>query len=362
MPESIPAAPSAADPGRNVRVTPYSGPGGPYTGSGGFLLLDKPVGVSSFQALRPVKRTFPKAKVGHAGTLDPAASGLLIAGVASGTRLLEYLEGMPKTYAFTALFGFVSDTCDLEGRVEAYAGTRLAAALTAEEVERAMAAFRGRIRQVPPAYSAIKIGGERAYALARAGEVVELEAREVEIFGLELKSFRPGSAESPETAPQADLVMTCSKGTYVRSLVVDLGRALDLGAVTGALRRLAIGPFRAEDAVTPESLTPASSLLPLETAVLALPHVIIPDPEVARFLNGQSVRAMIPAADPGRPSAGADLNPPIATSLPDSAEPAAREVRAHAADGTLLAIAALSPDGLCGPRKVLHKPLQEGGA
>jgi tRNA pseudouridine55 synthase len=332
MPESISAAPSAADPDRNVRVTPYAG-------SGGFLLLDKPVGISSFQALRPVKRAFPKAKVGHAGTLDPAASGLLISGVASGTRLLEYLEGMPKTYAFTALFGFVSDTCDLEGRVEAYAGARSAGApsgspLSAEEVERALAPFRGRIRQVPPAYSAIKIGGERAYALARAGETVELEAREVEIYDLRMTSFRPGSGESLETAPRAELVMTCSKGTYVRSLVQDLGLALDLGAVTGALRRLAIGPFRVDNAVAPDSLSPASSLLPLETAVAALPLVLIPDTDVARFLNGQAVRVPLPA--------GA----------------AAPEVRAHAADGRLLAIASVAPDGLCGPRKVLAK----GGA
>jgi len=329
--------------------------GGRYSGPGGFLLLDKPVGVSSFQALRPVKRAFPKAKVGHAGTLDPAASGLLISGVASGTRLLEYLEGMPKTYAFTALFGFVSDTCDLEGRVEAYAGARPAASLCAEEVEGALAAFRGRIRQVPPAYSAIKVGGERAYALARAGEVVELEARDVEVFELELKSFRPGSAESLETAPQAELVMTCSKGTYVRSIVQDLGRALNIGAVTGTLRRLAIGPFRVENASAPESLSPASALLPLETAVAALPRVLIPDADVARFLNGQSVRVALPAADPSRPATGADLSPPIATSFPASAEPADREVRAHASDGRLLAIAALGSDGLCGPRKVLAK-------
>lgn len=338
MPEPTPAA-FSADPDRNSHVTPPTGvppaPREPYVGPGGFLLLDKPVGVSSFQALRPVKRAFPKAKVGHAGTLDPAASGLLIAGVASGTRLLEYLEGMPKTYAFTALFGFVSDTCDLEGRVEAHAGARPAASLTAEEVERALAAFRGSIRQVPPAYSAIKVGGERAYALARAGEVVELEAREVEVFGLELKSFRPGGAESLESAPRAELIMTCSKGTYVRSIVQDLGLALDAGAVTGALRRLAIGPFRAENAVAPESPDLRSSLLPLETAVLALPPVLIPDADVARFLNGQSVRVPLPAA-----------------------EAAPREVRAHAADGRLLAIAALAADGSCDPRKVLAK----GGA
>lgn len=352
MTESLPAAAPAADPDRNIGVTPpiagapsapgpresrspYPGPGGPYTGPGGFLLLDKPVGISSFQALRPVKRAFPKAKVGHAGTLDPAASGLLIAGVASGTRLLEYLEGMTKTYAFTALFGFVSDTCDLEGRVEAQAGARAADSLTQGEIENALALFRGRIRQVPPAYSAIKVGGERAYALARAGETVVLEAREVEVFALELKSFCAGNGESLATAPRAELVMTCSKGTYVRSLVLDLGRALGFGAVTGTLRRLAIGPYRVEHAVAPDDLGPASALLPLETAAAALPEVRVPAVDVSRFLNGQAVPVALPAA------------------WPTDAD--AREVRAHADDGRLLAIATLSPDGLCSPRKVLAK-------
>ena len=130
-------APAPAASGRNRQVTrPGSAADGreariPYAGPGGFLLLDKPAGISSFQALRPAKRAFHKAKVGHAGTLDPAASGLLIAGIAAGTRLLGYLEGMPKTYAFTAHFGFVSDTYDREGRIEPHAGARPAAALTA---------------------------------------------------------------------------------------------------------------------------------------------------------------------------------------------------------------------------------------
>jgi tRNA pseudouridine55 synthase len=344
----------------------------PYRGPGGFLLLDKPPGISSFQALRPVKRAFPKAKVGHAGTLDPAASGLLIAGVASATRLLEYLEGMPKTYAFTAHFGFVSDTYDLEGRVEASAGTGpegalASAALTPERIESALAAFRGRIRQVPPAYSAIKIGGERAYALARAGEEVALEAREVEISSLEMKAFRPGlqashapaatpamGPDGPDNptgemqatatlaslaadAPCADFVMTCSKGTYVRSVVHDLGRALGCGAVTGGLRRLAIGPFRIDTATAPDAVSGGTALLPPETAVGALPRVAIPSADEARFRNGQTVTVEIPSAAGLPPSAGA-------------AEGV--EVRAHASDGRLLAIAMLSAEGKCSPRKV----------
>lgn len=313
----------------------------PYTGEGGFLLLDKPAGVSSFQALRPVKRRFPKAKVGHAGTLDPAATGLLIAGVAGGTRLLEYLEGMPKTYAFTAHFGLVSDTCDLEGELKPYPGTRPAATLTAAEIEAALPAFRGRIRQAPPAYSAIKIGGERAYALARAGEEVVLEPREVEVLSLELKAFHPGAAsEDPlAAAPRADLVMTCSKGTYVRSVVSDLGRSLSCGGVTGALRRLAIGPFAVSAAFAPDALAEAA-LLPLETAVAGLPKVVVAPDSEGRFLNGQAVTVELPSpgAEGGHPAGAGCL-----------------EVRAHAADGRLLAIADLAPGGRCSPRKVLAR-------
>lgn len=345
------------------------------TGSGGgFLLLDKPPGLSSFQALRPVKRAFPKAKVGHAGTLDPAASGLLIAGVAAGTRLLEYLEGMPKTYAFTAHFGFVSDTYDCEGEVRPYADVRPAAAPAAAAIAEALAAFRGRIRQTPPAYSAIKIDGERAYARARAGESVALAPREVEILSLELKAFHSGTepAAGEETAlpadvpavtgaafaratagggalrthpmpagfasaARADLIMTCSKGTYVRSLVHDLGKALGCGAVTGALRRLAIGPFRVDDAVAPKDVKQGARLLPLETAVAHLPAALIPAGAIGSFLNGQAVI-------PERPAHGA----------PES------DVRAHAPDGRLLAIARLAEDGRCAPRKVLA--VREDGA
>lgn len=337
----------------------------PYRGPGGFLLLDKPPGISSFQALRPVKRAFPKAKVGHAGTLDPAASGLLIAGVASATRLLEYLEGMPKTYAFTAHFGFVSDTYDLEGRVEAYAGTGGAEAsgpepLTPGRIGSALAAFRGRIRQVPPAYSAIKVGGERAYALARAGEEVALEAREVEVSALEMTAFHPGRpaaawgapgtgpaalpgpapASPGDDAPRADFVMTCSKGTYVRSLVHDLGRALGCGAVTGGLRRLAIGPFRVEAATGPDAVSGETPLLPPETALGALPRVAIARADEARFRNGQAVTVELPWASGAAPA-------------PSGAADGGVEVRAHGSDGRLLAIASLSAEGRCSPRKVL---------
>ena len=310
----------------------------PYAGEGGFLLLDKPIGISSFLALRPVKRLFHKAKVGHAGTLDPAATGLLIAGVAGGTRLLEYLEGMPKTYAFTAVFGFTSDSYDLEGAVEPFAGSPPPA--DAAAVERALAAFRGGIMQAPPAYSAVKVGGERAYALARAGEEVVLPPRAIEIHSLELTGFTPASNTSVTGAATAHLVATCSKGTYVRSLVHDLGRALGCGAVTGSIRRLAIGDFRVEDATAPDALTAETPLLPLAAAVGRLPAITIPAADADRFLNGQSLTVAIP------PDAKAALTAAAGEGI---------EARAQDAAGRLLAIADLTVEGRLKPRKVLAR-------
>jgi tRNA pseudouridine55 synthase len=363
---------------------------------GGVLLLDKPVGISSFQALRPLKRLFPKTKIGHAGTLDPAASGLLLIGIGSGTRLLEYLEGMTKTYSFAARFGYVSDSYDMEGAVEPYPPAPDAADLSADSIGKALGNFRGPIRQTPPVYSAIKLGGERACDRVRAGETVTLESREVVIHSLELKSFSasgepapapaqpaytavaagaPGTASAAgsdaagnaggadETAerdrgfrdqayaaPFATLEMTCSKGTYVRSLVNDLGVLLGRGAVTDKIRRLAIGPFRVEDAYSPGDLAPGIRLLPLETAVTHLPAATVPAEWVARFLNGQAAPA-IPETS-GMPVSGSPADQP---GVPDEASLPDREYRALDPSGRLLAIATLSPQGLLCPRKVLAK-------
>jgi tRNA pseudouridine55 synthase len=331
----------------------------------GILLLDKPVGVSSFQALRPLKRLFPKTKIGHAGTLDPAASGLLLVGIGSGTRLLEYLEGMPKTYSFTARFGLVSDSYDMEGSVAPFIGGN-PAALDAGSVEKAMAPFRGPIRQTPPVYSAIKIDGERACDRVRAGETVVLESRQVTVHSLELKAFHPAgnadaamsppaaSAALAAAAPSADMEMVCSKGTYVRSLVHDLGASLSCGAVTDKIRRLAIGPFRVEDAVGPEGLAPGMALHPMDLAVAHLPSAVVPSTHVGRFLNGQSV------APEHAPASGAPVPDPALSRFPIPELPASPgepdpEYRALDDSGRLLAIATLSPQGLLCPRKVLAR-------
>lgn len=304
----------------------------------GILLLNKPSGVSSFAALYPVKRAFGGkrgAKIGHAGTLDPAASGLLVIGVGSGTRLLEYLEGLPKQYTFTLKLGVTTDTYDLEGEV---LERRDASGVAREDLEALLPRFRGDILQAPPAYSAIKVDGKRAYALARAGETVELPTRPVRVDRLEVLEFAPGEAK---------MVLDCSKGTYVRSLAHDLGALLGCGGAATHIHRTRIGPFRLEDAVGPEALADLSApeaaalLAPLETGVASLSSLEVSDDRVGPLMNGNAVPA--DGASPRGPSASRD----------GGHAPAPGETCAlFARDGRLLAIAEVDPAGALRPRKV----------
>jgi tRNA pseudouridine55 synthase len=313
----------------------------------GFLLLDKPTGLSSFQALRPVKRLFKGRKVGHAGTLDPGASGLLLVGIGAGTRLLEHLEGMPKTYSFAARFGSTSDSYDMDGvlTVGDEDARRIAAGLTPEAVQAALRPFRGAIRQVPPDYSAIKIQGKRACDRVRDGETVTLAARDVFVHALELTGWEAGPG--PAEGPIASLLLTCSKGTYVRSLVHDLGAALGCGAVTDKIRRLAIGPFRVEDAVAAEA--PEAPLLPLATAVQHLPAARLAPAGVAAFLNGM----MTP---PGGYSLEAPVIGPAAAEGADERPPGVHLThRVLDPQGRLLALATVDAEGRLCPKKVLAR-------
>jgi tRNA pseudouridine55 synthase len=315
---------------------------------GGVLLLDKPAGLSSFQALRPVKKAFPRTKIGHAGTLDPAATGLLVVGVGGGTRLLEYMEAMPKTYCFVARFGLDSDSYDMESPIRLAEGemARVAAELTRQAVEKALDAFRGPIRQTPPDYSAIKIDGERACDRVRAGETVTLAAREVVVHSLELLDFTPAQGNTSNTGAIATLLMTCSKGTYVRSLVHDLGLSLDCNAVADKIRRLAIGPFKVEAALAPDSLRATEPgdggntgmLLPLDVAVSHLPLARLSQAGVSDFLLGRAIHPDAYTASDW--VAGSEPSP---------------EYRAVNAAGTLIAIATLNPQGMLCPKKVLAR-------
>lgn len=317
----------------------------------GIFLLDKPVGISSFQALRPLKRAFPKTKIGHAGTLDPAASGLLLIGIGAATRLLEYMEGMTKIYSFAACFGMSSPSYDKESPMVLSEGLAAARArsLVQSDVENALSAFRGPILQTPPAYSAIKVEGQRAYQLARAGETVTLAARNVIVHSLRLTGFTPsGPGNDGTVGAVATFEMTCSKGTYVRSLVHDLGQSLGCGAVTDQIRRLAIGPFRVEKALALDALntlplsTPAT-LFPLESAVQHLPKAQLNEAGLIAFHFGRAVGAegfaLVPEIKDGDES------------ISESSK--ASEFCALNLSGRLIAIATLNQQGLLCPKKVL---------
>ena len=217
----------------------------------GFLVFDKPAGVSSAKALYAVKRAFPRGtKVGHAGTLDPFATGVLVVLVGKATKQSERVMGLAKGYEMTLRLGVETATFDPEGEVTAIDDRPPP---TRGQVEAALPAFVGTIEQIPPAHSAIKVGGRRAYDLARAGAEVELKARPVRVDRLELVRYEP---------PDAVLSMQVGRGFYVRSLARDLAAALGTVGHLTALRRTFVGPFHERDAVAPEAVTPAS-LLPI---------------------------------------------------------------------------------------------------
>ncbi|MFV0319669.1 MAG: tRNA pseudouridine(55) synthase TruB, partial [Microbacterium sp.] len=201
----------------------------------GILLVDKPDGVTSHDVVARTRRALNTRKVGHAGTLDPMATGLLVLGVDAATRLLTYLVGLDKTYEATIRLGVRTDSDDADGEI---VQTTDASGIAAAQIAAGVAALTGRIAQVPSTVSAIKVGGRRAYDLARAGEQVELTAREVTVSRFEvIGSERSGSALDLE------VVVDCSSGTYIRALARDLGAGLGVGGHLTALRRTHGGPF-----------------------------------------------------------------------------------------------------------------------
>ncbi len=251
----------------------------------GVLVVDKPVGPTSFDVVARVRRAVKVKRVGHGGTLDPLASGVLPVCVGEATKLAPFLLDAEKTYEFTVRFGAETDTDDAGGRVTATAD---ASGLDQAAVEAALGAFRGPISQVPPAYAAIKREGRALYDYARAGEAIEVAPRAVTIFALELVSF---------TGPdEVALRVHCSKGTYVRALARDLGRALGTGGHVTALRRTSSGPFALEVAWPLDrvlaALTAGDGDLPvvsLADALVHLPAVTADDALARRLRAGQRV-------------------------------------------------------------------------
>ncbi len=250
----------------------------------GLLLVDKPRGVTSFGVVSQVRRALGVRRVGHTGTLDPMATGLLPICLGQATKLARFVTDADKTYRGRALLGVATDTLDAEGEVTRVDPPEAVAAVDAERFSAAMTAFRGPITQRPPAYSAIKVDGERLYAKARRGEAVEAPERRVTIHGLELVAAAP---------PEFEFDVRCSKGTYIRTLAADIGERLGLAAHLVGLRRTAVGDHQVSDAITldafledPESAV-ASRLVPLPLVASQLPAVTADAALAAHFRNGR---------------------------------------------------------------------------
>ena len=246
----------------------------------GLLVLDKPGGMTSRAALDRAQRWFPRrTRLGHTGTLDPLATGVLVLCLGNSTRLAEYVQRMGKTYRTRLRLGATSDTDDADGTVTAVEGARVP---TPDEIATAVKAFVGPIAQTPPAFSAVKVTGRRAYDLARSGEEVALAAKTVQVYGIDVLAYEP---------PLLDLEVRCGKGTYVRSLGRDLGARLGCGALVQKLRRLRVGPFTVDNAVSLDAGAEEAraNLRPVEEAVAELQAVTLGDAELKRLRQGQAV-------------------------------------------------------------------------
>lgn len=243
---------------------------GEQAAAGGLLLIDKPAGITSHDAVAKVRRALGVRKVGHSGTLDPAATGLLLIGVGRATRLLRFLGDLPKVYQGRGILGVETDTLDAEGAVVRESPVEVAEGTLRSAMQR----FTGEIEQVPPAYSAVKVEGERLYKAARRGEHVEAPPRRVTVDSFDLQRFE---------SPAFDFEVRCSAGTYIRSLVADVGRELGSGAHLQRLRRTAIGPFRVGVARPPDDPGP---LLPMDRAVEHLSSVTLHEEEAKVAIHG----------------------------------------------------------------------------
>ncbi len=288
----------------------------------GLLNLDKPTGVTSRDVVNLISRPLRKVKVGHAGTLDPLASGVLVVCVGPSTRLIESVQAMPKSYRAIVRLGARSDTLDADGRVEEIPD----APIPAEAAVRvALAGQVGTIDQLPPQFSALKVGGRRAYDLARAGEAVDLAPRAVRVDRIDLIAY---------AWPRLEFTVNCGSGTYIRSIARDVGEALGSAALIEVLVRTAIGPFLQGDAFDPTGQPIEAILARLRPDVDALgptPRLAITGDQVAAILQGRSLRA-------GEVEGAAGVSGEVALIGPD---------------GTLVALATVDPAGAIRPGKVL---------
>ena len=245
----------------------------------GWIALDKPCGMTSTQAVGKIKYVFNAAKAGHAGTLDPLASGVLPIALGEATKTVPFVQEGAKAYRFTVRWGEETSTDDAEGPVTARSDLRPSQA----QIEALLPQFTGTILQRPPAFSAIKVDGERAYDLARAGEDVVLAERPITVHALRLIAATPN---------EAMLEADCGKGTYVRAIARDMGRALGCYGHVTALRRTRVGPFIEAASITLEAFLagdPQYALLPVEAGLAEIPHITVDRNAAARLRQGQSV-------------------------------------------------------------------------
>ncbi|KYJ99389.1 tRNA pseudouridine(55) synthase TruB [Microbacterium sp. p3-SID338] len=262
----------------------------------GILLVDKPGGLTSHDVVARTRRAFGTRKVGHAGTLDPMATGLLVIGIEGATRLLTYIVGADKTYEATIRLGAVTSTDDAEGEILHRADESALATIEEAAIDAGVAALTGAISQVPSAVSAIKVDGRRAYDRVRAGEEVVLPPRDVVVSRFDVVARR-----RDEHAIDLDVVVDCSSGTYIRSLARDLGAGLGVGGHLTALRRTRVGPFDVRDAVAIDALEGAPVLTPGAAAGRVLPALPVTAEEArdlrhGKRLAGQAVRLDGPLA------------------------------------------------------------------
>ncbi len=267
----------------------------------GWVIVDKPLGVTSTQVVSRVRRVFDARKGGHGGTLDPLASGILPIALGEATKTMPMIQGASKGYRFKIRWGAETDTCDLEGKVVETSGHRP----DEHEVRAMLPAFIGTIDQTPPIFSAIKVDGERAYDLARRGEAVELKSRKVDIYDFKLTEW----PETDQDEGDAEFEITCGSGTYVRSLARDFARELGTFGHVSSLRRTFVGAFDETRSISLEKLEALGHgarafehLLPVETALDDIPALAVTAEESARIKRGQEVvmvgRALIRGCEP----------------------------------------------------------------
>ncbi|QDU76016.1 tRNA pseudouridine synthase B [Bremerella volcania] len=254
----------------------------------GILNINKPAGKTSRDVVNIIQRLMRPAKTGHAGTLDPLATGVLVCPVGHGTKLIEYIQRMPKTYEACFLLGRQSDTEDIEGNVQLLDDPPRP---SRDEIEAVLLNYLGTIEQVPPAFSALKVAGKRAYDLARQGKEVELASREIEVYALEILAY---------DYPQLRMRIECGSGTYVRSLGRDIARDLGTEAIMSELMRTAIGCFQIDDAIHPDDQlsrgTLAAALQPTSLAVSQMPQVTVDHDKIVRLAQGKLIEVDVDTA------------------------------------------------------------------